>query len=68
MAEDRHKIFRAALALPDDKIDLGRAALAIAQEEYPNLQVEFCLARLEQLAATELPEAGTLVSELKVGS
>ena len=52
MAEDRHKIFRAAVALPDDEIDLGRAALAIAQEEYPNLQVEFCLARLEQLAAT----------------
>ena len=52
MAEDRHKIFRAALAHPDDEIDLGRAALAIAREEYPSLQVEFCLARLEQLAAT----------------
>jgi regulator of sirC expression with transglutaminase-like and TPR domain len=51
MAEDRHGIFRAAIALPDEQIDLGRAALAIAQEEYPSLQVEDYLARLEQLAA-----------------
>jgi regulator of sirC expression with transglutaminase-like and TPR domain len=47
----RHKIFRAAVELPDDEIDLGRAALVIAQAEYPSLQVETYLARLDQIAA-----------------
>jgi len=51
MANDRHKIFREAVELPDDEVDLGRAALAIAQEEYPGLQVEAYLARLDRLAA-----------------
>jgi regulator of sirC expression with transglutaminase-like and TPR domain len=52
MADDRHRIFRAAVELPDDEIDLGRAALAIAQEEYPTLDIQTYLERLDQLAAT----------------
>jgi regulator of sirC expression with transglutaminase-like and TPR domain len=51
MADERHRTFRAAIAVPDDQIDLGRAALAIAQEEYPNLRVETYLERLDRLAA-----------------
>ncbi|HEY3304665.1 MAG TPA: tetratricopeptide repeat protein [Candidatus Binatia bacterium] len=51
MADDRHRNFRAAVALPDDKIDLGRAALAIAQETYPDLRIETYLSRMDQLAA-----------------
>jgi regulator of sirC expression with transglutaminase-like and TPR domain len=51
MAEERHRIFRAAVELPDDEIDLGRAALAIAQEEYPTLDIQTYLERLDQLAA-----------------
>jgi regulator of sirC expression with transglutaminase-like and TPR domain len=51
MAEERHRIFRAAVKLPDDEIDLGRAALAIAQEEYPTLDIQTYLDRLDQLAA-----------------
>jgi regulator of sirC expression with transglutaminase-like and TPR domain len=51
MAEERHRIFRAAVELPDDEIDLGRAALAIAQEEYPTLDIQTYLGRLDQLAA-----------------
>jgi len=51
MAEERHRIFRVAVELPDDEIDLGRAALAIAQAEYPSLQIETYLGRLEQLAS-----------------
>ena len=51
MSNDGHKIFRAAVELPDDEIDLGRAALVIAQAEYPSLQVETYLARLDQIAA-----------------
>jgi regulator of sirC expression with transglutaminase-like and TPR domain len=46
----RHKIFRAAVELPDDEIDLGRAALVIAQEEYPTLDIQTYLERLDQLA------------------
>jgi len=51
MAEERHRIFRAAVELLDDEIDLGRAALAIAQEEYPTLDIQNYLERLDQLAA-----------------
>jgi regulator of sirC expression with transglutaminase-like and TPR domain len=51
MADDRHRIFHAAVKLPDDEIDLGRAALAIAQEEYPTLDIQTYLERLDQLAA-----------------
>jgi len=51
MADDRYRIFREVVELPDDKIDLGRAALAIAQEEYPSLRVETYLTRMDQLAA-----------------
>jgi regulator of sirC expression with transglutaminase-like and TPR domain len=52
MADDRHRIFREVVERPDDKIDLGRAALAIAQEEYPSLRVETYLERLDRLATT----------------
>jgi regulator of sirC expression with transglutaminase-like and TPR domain len=51
MADDRHRTFRAAIELPDDKIDLGRAALAIAREAYPDLRVETYLEGLDRLAA-----------------
>jgi regulator of sirC expression with transglutaminase-like and TPR domain len=52
MADERHRNFRAAIALSDEQIDLGRAALAIAQEEYPSLRVETYLERLDRLATT----------------
>jgi len=51
MADERHRIFRRAVEIPDDRIDLGRAALAIAREEYPNLNADAHLSRLDQLAA-----------------
>jgi regulator of sirC expression with transglutaminase-like and TPR domain len=51
MAGELHKIFREAVEMPDDRIDLGRAALAIAQAEYPGLQAEAYVARLDRLAA-----------------
>jgi regulator of sirC expression with transglutaminase-like and TPR domain len=52
MSDDSHRIFREAVESPDDEIDLARAALAIAQSEYPALRAETCLTRLDQLAAT----------------
>jgi regulator of sirC expression with transglutaminase-like and TPR domain len=36
--------------IEDEKIDLIRAALAIARTEYPNLDIEMYAARMEQLA------------------
>lgn len=51
MAEDRYKIFRRAVDCPDAEIDLGRAALAVAADEYPELRAETYLTRLDQLAA-----------------
>jgi regulator of sirC expression with transglutaminase-like and TPR domain len=51
MAEDRYKNFRRAIDCPDDQLDLGRAALAVAADEYPALRAETYLTRLDQLAA-----------------
>src|SRR5215470_11200034 len=34
----------------DDRIDVAEAALLIAQEEYPNLDVEAYVARLDEIA------------------
>ncbi len=44
------KALTALLALPDDAIDLAQAALLIAREEYPDLEVGPYLARLDQMA------------------
>jgi len=46
---------------PDENIDLGRAALLLARVEYPDLELEIQVSRLDQLGA----EAGSVVkSEL----
>jgi regulator of sirC expression with transglutaminase-like and TPR domain len=45
-----HRDFRQAVDRPEDKIDLGRAALTIALTDYPNLDVLDYLARIDQLA------------------
>jgi regulator of sirC expression with transglutaminase-like and TPR domain len=50
MGSDRHSIFRRVVAQAGDDFDLARAALAIAQDEYPALQPEIYLARLDELA------------------
>ena len=42
--------FLQMVARPDDQIDLLVAALLIAKEEYPDLDVQGCIARLDQLA------------------
>ena len=45
----RHRLAE-ELARSDDDLDLARAALLIAQEEYPQLSVDLYLARLDQVA------------------
>ncbi|MGH7857228.1 MAG: SirB1 family protein [Candidatus Binatia bacterium] len=42
-------------SLPDDRIDLAEAALLIALEEYPGLDVAAYLARLDEIASGALP-------------
>ena len=48
--KETRKAFAALLALPDDAIDLGHAALLIAREEYPGLDVGRYLLRLDEMA------------------
>jgi regulator of sirC expression with transglutaminase-like and TPR domain len=46
-----HEALLAALAGPEDQIDLGRAALAIALAHDPEIDFDACLRRLDALAA-----------------
>jgi regulator of sirC expression with transglutaminase-like and TPR domain len=48
--------FAREVSRPDADIDLGRAALAIAKSEYPDLDIEAQVDRLAALAAAALPE------------
>ena len=49
MASDFYDIFRRAIDCPEDQIDLGHAAAAIAKSEYPHLDIEDCLSQLDRL-------------------
>jgi hypothetical protein len=51
MANDPYAEFRRAVACPDQKIELARAALTIAAGEYPNLLIAEYLSRIDLLAA-----------------
>lgn len=54
--------FALLAALPDPRIDLGRAALLLAADEYPDLDIDHALRRLDMLAANVAeridPDAG----------
>jgi regulator of sirC expression with transglutaminase-like and TPR domain len=55
MSQDRGSVAQAFVLLvgqevEDDRIDLARAALVIAQTEYPNLDADIYCARIEELA------------------
>jgi regulator of sirC expression with transglutaminase-like and TPR domain len=43
--------FQTIVTQPDDQIDLAVAALTIAQEDYPDLDIEVYLAHLDRMAA-----------------
>jgi regulator of sirC expression with transglutaminase-like and TPR domain len=47
---DLYRQFRQAIDRVEHGIDLGRAALTIALPEYPDLEIEACLARLDEFA------------------
>ena len=53
-----YESFSRAVQCPDDEIDLGRAALAIAHSEYPDLKIESYLSRMDGLASAVRDRAG----------
>ena len=58
MSHDLYREFRQAADRPEDKIDLGRAALTIALSDYPNLDIVSYLARIDALAADVINRCG----------
>ena len=46
----QRQLFAAEVARPEAEMNLARAALLVAQEEYPQIPVELYLARLDQMA------------------
>ena len=58
MSLDPYREFRQAVDRPEDKIDLGRAALTIALSNYPGLDIAGYLARLDELAAEAVERGG----------
>jgi regulator of sirC expression with transglutaminase-like and TPR domain len=55
VSNDLYVAFREAIDHPEDEIDLGRAAVAIATQEYPELKIDDCLSQLDALGqAVEL--------------
>ena len=59
MVNDPFRDFRQAVRRAETKIDLGRAALAIAAADYPNLDIDTYLSRLDNLASAVAPRLGT---------
>jgi regulator of sirC expression with transglutaminase-like and TPR domain len=53
------QLFTAMVTGRESRLDLGRAALLIASEEYPGLDILRYVARLEAMAAAVRPEVGT---------
>ena len=58
MANDPYREFRQAVVRPEEQIDLGRAALAIALPEYPGLDFAALLGRISDLAREVAESAG----------
>lgn len=58
MAADSLRTFSLAVQFPDEAIDLGSAALALAQAEYPELEIQTYVARMDEIAAHVESRAG----------
>ncbi len=65
MTDSLRRTFARALARPEPELDLGRAALLIAQAEYPRLDVEHYLRRLDAMAASIGPEVAREADPLR---
>jgi regulator of sirC expression with transglutaminase-like and TPR domain len=53
------QLFTEAVTGPENRLDLGRAALLIAAEEYPGLDILRYVAKLEAMAAAVRPDVTT---------
>ena len=58
MTNDPYKDFRQAVDRAETEIDLGRAALTIAASDYPNLDIDAYVTRIEELAAAAEERVG----------
>ncbi len=56
---DFRTLFAQHISLPDNEIDLQKAALCLAGEEFPDLDVEGYLVRLDEIAGSIRSQAGT---------
>ena len=65
MTDSLRRTFARVLARPEPELDLGRAALLIAQAEYPRLDVEHYLRRLDAMAASIGPEVAREADPLR---
>jgi regulator of sirC expression with transglutaminase-like and TPR domain len=59
LTDDRYKDFRQAVEREESSLDLGRAALTLAAVDYPDLDIEGYLARIDQLAADARARLGS---------
>jgi regulator of sirC expression with transglutaminase-like and TPR domain len=59
LTHDPYQEFRQAVDGGEDKIDLGRAALTLAAVDYPDLDIDFYLARIDGLAAEAQARLGS---------
>jgi regulator of sirC expression with transglutaminase-like and TPR domain len=55
---DPYREFRQAVESPEERLDLGRAALAIALTDYPDLDISSYLRRIDELAVQVSQRAG----------
>jgi regulator of sirC expression with transglutaminase-like and TPR domain len=59
LIRDPYKEFRQTVDRGEDKIDLGRAALTLAAVDYPDLDIDIYLARIDRLAAEAQARLGS---------
>ena len=59
MTDDPYKDFRQAVNRAEASIDLGRAALTLAKSDYPNLDIDTYVSRIDALAAAAATRVGT---------
>ena len=52
MTESHRRQLIDMVARPEDEVDLARASLLVACDEYPQLEVDLYLQRLDTMAAT----------------
>jgi regulator of sirC expression with transglutaminase-like and TPR domain len=59
LTNDPYKDFRQAVDREETRIDLGRAALTIAASDYPNLDIDAYLSRIDALATSAAARLGS---------